>query len=182
MILRQHSDRGDEPRATVRAWDDARERRGRDGRRRRFHRTPAARMRGAALRPEGKFSALQSLEKSQNAERISIRVGSCVAVSEEAAAESIVDISNRGVASPRSRRERPTESPANGRNALKRLNLRPEMVWARKPRTYNIWYTGARLTGGGSGVGQNVTPKNRHRWLTPSADLHSLRIGGRLES
>jgi hypothetical protein len=48
------------------------------------------------------------------------------------------------------------------RNALKRLNPRPEMVWARKPRTYNIWYTGARLTEGGSGVGQNVTPKNRH--------------------
>src|SRR5271163_2547811 len=80
----------------------------------RHRRTPAARMRGAALRPEGKFSALQSLEKSQNAEGISIWVGSCVAVSEEAAAESIVDISNRGVASPRSRRERPTESPANG--------------------------------------------------------------------
>ena len=33
------------------------------------------------------------------------------------------------------------------RNGLKRLNPRPEMVWARKPRTYNIWYTGARLTG-----------------------------------
>ena len=80
----------------------------------RHRRTPVARQRGAALRPEGKFSAVQSLEKSQNAERISIRVGSCVAVSEEAAAESIVDISNRGVASPRSRRERPTESPANG--------------------------------------------------------------------
>src|SRR5271170_8012366 len=72
------------------------------------------RQRGGALRPEGKFSALQSLEKSRNAEGNSIRVGSCVAVSEEAADESIVDISNRGVASPRSRRERPTESPANG--------------------------------------------------------------------
>jgi hypothetical protein len=80
----------------------------------RHRRTPVARQRGAALRPEGKFSALQSLEKSRNAEGNSIWVGSCVAVSEEAAAESIVDISNRGVASPRSRRERPTESPANG--------------------------------------------------------------------
>jgi hypothetical protein len=29
---------------------------------------------------------------------------------------------------------------------LKRLNPRPEVVWARKPRTYKIWYTGARLT------------------------------------
>ena len=32
------------------------------------------------------------------------------------------------------------------RNGLKRLNLRPEMVWARKPGSHNIWYTGARLT------------------------------------
>jgi len=28
------------------------------------------------------------------------------------------------------------------RNGLKRLNPRPEMVWARKPRTHNIWYGG----------------------------------------
>ena len=32
------------------------------------------------------------------------------------------------------------------RNALKRLNPRPEMVWARKPRSHNIWYASARLT------------------------------------
>jgi hypothetical protein len=32
------------------------------------------------------------------------------------------------------------------RNGLKRLNPRPEMVWARKPGSRNIWYTGARLT------------------------------------
>jgi hypothetical protein len=36
------------------------------------HRTPAARSRGSALRPDGKLSALQRLEKSQNAEGISI--------------------------------------------------------------------------------------------------------------
>ena len=29
------------------------------------------------------------------------------------------------------------------RNDLKRLNPRPEMVWARKPRTHKMWYTGA---------------------------------------
>jgi hypothetical protein len=28
------------------------------------------------------------------------------------------------------------------RNGLKRLNPRPEMVWATKPRTHNIWYGG----------------------------------------
>ena len=32
------------------------------------------------------------------------------------------------------------------RKILKRLNPRPEMAWARKPRTRNIWHTGARLT------------------------------------
>jgi hypothetical protein len=64
----------------------------------RHRRTPVERQSGAALRPEGKFSALQSLEKSRNAEGISIRVGSCVALSEEAAAEPIDDHSNRGVA------------------------------------------------------------------------------------
>src|SRR5277367_3979018 len=32
------------------------------------------------------------------------------------------------------------------RNGLKRLNPRPGMVWARKPRSHNIWYRGARLT------------------------------------
>src|SRR5271163_2418370 len=29
------------------------------------------------------------------------------------------------------------------RNGLKRLNPRPEMVWAREPRTYKIWYAAA---------------------------------------
>ena len=29
------------------------------------------------------------------------------------------------------------------RNGLKRLNPRPEMVWALKPRTHKMWYTGA---------------------------------------
>jgi hypothetical protein len=33
------------------------------------------------------------------------------------------------------------------RNALKSLNPRSKMVGARKPRTYEIWYKGARLTG-----------------------------------
>src|SRR5271154_1251710 len=32
------------------------------------------------------------------------------------------------------------------RKGLKRLNPRLEMVWGRKPRTYKMWYTGARLT------------------------------------
>ena len=29
---------------------------------------------------------------------------------------------------------------------MKRLNPGPEMVWPRTSRSYNIWYTGARLT------------------------------------
>ncbi len=32
------------------------------------------------------------------------------------------------------------------RNGLKRLNPRPEMVWARKPRTHKMWYQVVRLT------------------------------------
>jgi hypothetical protein len=32
------------------------------------------------------------------------------------------------------------------RKGLKRLNPGREMVWARKPRTHNIWYTSTRLT------------------------------------
>ena len=46
----------------------------------------------------------------------------------------------------------PREVDENGvarkwrRNGLKRLNQRPEMVWPRKPRTYKMWYTGARPT------------------------------------
>ena len=44
----------------------------------------------------------------------------------------------------RTRRRRPARKWR--RNGLKRLNPRPEMVWARKPRTHKIWYTGARLT------------------------------------
>jgi hypothetical protein len=31
------------------------------------------------------------------------------------------------------------------RKGLKRLNPGAEMVWARKPRTHNIWYKGTRL-------------------------------------
>ncbi len=49
---------------------------------------------------------------------------------------------------PGSRRERLTARNEIARkwrrNGLKRLNPGPEMVWARKPRTYNIWYPGAR--------------------------------------
>jgi hypothetical protein len=60
--------------------------------------------------------------------------------------EPIVDLLNRGDSVAGSRRER---LMANGvarkwrRNGLKRLNERPEMVWARKRRTHKIWYTGA---------------------------------------
>src|SRR5271163_1984267 len=63
--------------------------------------------------------------------------------------EPIVDLLNRGDSVAGSRHERLT---ANGvarkwrRNGLKRLNQGPEMVWPRKPRTYKMWYTGARLT------------------------------------
>ncbi len=41
---------------------------------------------------------------------------------------------------------RPAPARKWRRNGLKRLNPRPRMVWSRKPRSHNIWYTGARLT------------------------------------
>ena len=42
----------------------------------------------------------------------------------------------------RTRRRRPARKWR--RKDLKRLNPGREMVWARTPRTHNIWYTGAR--------------------------------------
>ena len=46
---------------------------------------------------------------------------------------------------PRSARPRRQNGVARKwrRKGLKRLNPRPEMVWARKPRTHKMWYTGA---------------------------------------
>ena len=79
----------------------------------------------------------------------------------------IIESLNRGVsvleiAEREDAVEKPTRDPAgqttlsvetppvrrgNGcRKDLKRLNPGREMVWARKSRTHNIWYTGARLT------------------------------------
>jgi hypothetical protein len=99
---------------------------------------------------EGKFSASQTLEIPRNAEGISDS-----ALRERLTATERRPIppnpacgDHRGISVAASRRERLT---ANGvarkwrRNGLKRLNQRPEMVWARKPRTHKIWYTGARL-------------------------------------
>jgi hypothetical protein len=58
----------------------------------------------------------------------------------------------RAGASPRARRAareadgKPRVAGKWRRKGLKRLNPGREMVWSRKPRTHNIWYTGARLT------------------------------------
>jgi hypothetical protein len=62
----------------------------------------------------------------------------------------IVDL-NRGVSvvgiAAREGLTATTESAGKWRrNDLKRLNPGAEMVWPRKPPTYKIWYTGARLT------------------------------------
>ena len=80
----------------------------------RHGRSPVAQKVAAALRPERKFSALQGLEMSQNAERISIWGDSCVALSEEAAVEPIVDHSNQGVAAVQIAAREADGSPANG--------------------------------------------------------------------
>jgi hypothetical protein len=52
-----------------------------------------------------------------------------------------------GIAAREAGGKRSRPSPRKWRrNGLKRLNQRPEMVWPRKRRTHQIWYTGARLT------------------------------------
>ena len=61
----------------------------------------------------------------------------------------VIVFGNRRTLIPGSRRERLTQNGVAGkwrRNGLKRLNPGREMVWARKRRTHNIWYPGARLT------------------------------------
>ena len=175
MVLRQHSDRGDEPRATARAGDDAREPRDEPGgdvvfteRRSRGRWEPRCKRRGNF--PPSK--ALKSHKMGKES-----RPGSVPAPpSRRRLPPSRSSISRTEASrSPGSRRER-----ADGvarkwrRNALKRLNPRREMVWARKPRTYKIWYTGARLTGGGSGVGQ----RNSQGIAIAGWRLHSSKMGG----
>jgi hypothetical protein len=138
-------------------------------------RTPVARKVGSAARSRGKFSALQSVENSQNAERISIlrepvlRAGGTPGAKEKGATRGqrgsragrsrpgsrvggdpgpIVDLLNRGasVAGIAAREAEGKVARKWRRNGLKRLNLRPEMVWPRERRTHKIWYRGARLT------------------------------------
>jgi hypothetical protein len=64
----------------------------------------------------GKFSASQSFENSENAERIS----------------------PRGRLAPLHRSSGLAPARKWRRKGLKRLNSRPEMVWSRKPRTHKM--------------------------------------------
>ena len=95
---------------------------------------------------EGKFSASQTLEIPRNAEGIS---GAALL---EAAAPDPAESGPRREPRRSVAGFAPREVDENGvarkwrRNGLKRLNQRPEMVWPRKPRTYKMWYTGARPT------------------------------------
>jgi hypothetical protein len=62
----------------------------------------------------------------------------------EETAELILDLLSRGVsvtgiaAREAARRSRPEMAPQH----LEKIESAPEMVWARKPRTYKIWYPG----------------------------------------
>jgi len=66
-----------------------------------------------------------------------------------ARSRNVAALAERVVAVPGARSARCQNGVARKwrRNALKRLNSRPEMVWALKPRTHKMWYMGARLTG-----------------------------------
>ena len=77
----------------------------------------------------------------------------------------------------RGRRSRPQMAPQR----LEKIKSAPGNGMGSEAPNLQHLVHGRAADGGGSGVGQNVTPKNRHRWLT-SADLHSSRIGGRLGS
>src|SRR5271163_4940472 len=95
-------------------------------------RAPVARNKGSASRPRGKFSSLQILENSQNAEKISIlrepapqaqgtrcADGGGAARVGHAHDPSVLDLTAKQ-SRPAARKWR--------RNSLKRLNPRPEMV------------------------------------------------------
>jgi hypothetical protein len=92
----------------------------------------------SALRAAAKFSALQSLENSRNGETISIlrepvpQAGGTPGAEQEGASAGGAARQNQVAWKWR-------------RNGLKRLNPGARMVWARKSRTYNIWYPGAWL-------------------------------------
>src|SRR5271156_2691260 len=61
----------------------------------------------------------------------------------------VIVFGHRRTLIPGSRRGRLTQNRVARewrRNGLKRLNPRPKMVWAWKPRTHNIGCPGARLT------------------------------------
>jgi hypothetical protein len=101
---------------------------------------------------EGKFSASQTFEIPRNAEGISQTAPPhCPAAP---GPRSITPNPARGGRRDRGARGGRQDRVAGKwrRNALNRLNPRRKMVWARQPRTYKIWYTGARLMGGNSGV------------------------------
>ena len=72
----------------------------------------------------------------------------------------------------RTRRRRPARKWR--RKDLKRLNPGREMVWARTPRTHNIWYKGARLTARDSGCRAARTTKSQSGQKKAPEALKSL--------
>ena len=113
-------------------------------------RAPVARNKGSASRPRGKFSSLQILENSQNAERISI-------LREPAPQAQGTRCADGGGAARVGHAHDPsvlvrrvtckTElRPEMAPQPLEKIGSGPEMVWSRRPRTHKIWYASARLT------------------------------------
>src|SRR5271170_1014762 len=107
---------------------------------------------------EGKFSCLQSTELSHNRKIISLRhrredaSRRKLTMTESASPKAlssrlIVELLNPGVsvAAIAAREDVTARGVARKwrRNGLIRLNPRPEMVWAPKPRCHKIWYTRA---------------------------------------
>jgi hypothetical protein len=96
-------------------------------------------------------------------------------------AKSIITAFPAPARQPRSWRIRRGGADANlarklRRNALKRLNPDSKIVWSRMPRTYNIWYTGARLIGAARGFTmRNFPPRNHMKSLKTAKESQKPR-------
>src|SRR5277367_2190336 len=89
--------------------------------------------------------------------------------------EALAPRSVAGIAARGARRQNGVASKWR-RKGLKRLNPRPEMVVARKPRGHKIWYAGARLTVRDSGKNDKAAELQKkvpNALKSPDAELKS---------
>ena len=110
-------------------------------------RAPVARNKGSTSRLRGKFSSLQILENSQNAERISILRETVpnaqgTRCTDGGGAARVGHAHDPSVLDLTAKRSRPEMAPQQ----LEKIESAPGNGMASEVRTHNIWYTSARLT------------------------------------